>query len=278
MVIPSKRDPRGSFLLYIYIDKRDRQVRIHKPKRRIGMDKKNLKIDIVPGTELKIYQDRERFSYGTDAIFISSFAKPKGLVVDLGTGTGIIPLRIVNNPRVHKVYGVEIQEDVANIARASIGLNRLEEKIEIVNMDLKNLGQIFKKSSIDTIISNPPYMKSGGAIVNENENFALSRHEIACNFEDIIRISDYLLKPLGRIYIVHRPDRLTDILYTMRKYKIEPKYIRFVQAKINKKPNLLLIEGVKDGRPDLKFHDPLIVYNEDGSYTDEIYKIYGMDR
>lgn len=241
------------------------------------MDKRDIRMDIVPGTEYKILQNTKKFSYGIDAILLSSFAKPKGKVLDLGTGTGIIPIRMVDSPQVQKIYGVEIQKEVADLALESVKLNGLEEKIEILNMDLKKLKDIFPKSTLDLITSNPPYMKSGGALVNPDENFALSRHEIACNIEDIISISAYLLKPLGKIYLVHRPDRLVDIIYTMRLYNIEPKYIRFVQAKINKKPNLLLIEGVKGAKADLKFYDPLIVYKEDGSYVDEIYKIYGMD-
>lgn len=239
------------------------------------MTERDIRIDIVPGTDYQILQNRTKFSYGIDAIILSDFARPKGMVMDLGTGTGIIPIRIANNPMVKKIYGIEIQREVAELASKSVALNQLEEKIEILNMDLKNLKDIFSKSSFDTMISNPPYMKSGGAIINPEENFALSRHEITCNFEDIISISNYLLKPLGKIYLVHRPDRLVDIIYTMRQYKIEPKYIRFVQPKKDKKPNLILLEGVKGGKVDLKFYDPLIVYNEDGSYLDEIYKIYG---
>lgn len=236
--------------------------------------KDNKRIDIVPGTNYKIIQDKDSFSYGTDAIFLSSFAKPKGSVIDLGTGTGIIPLRLVDNNQVDIIYGVEIQDEVAELATQSIELNGLNEKIKILHMDLKKLPDMFEKGSIDVITSNPPYMKAGGALVNHDENFAISRHEISCNLDDIIRISSYLLKPLGKIYLVHRPDRLVDIIYTMRHYNIEPKYIRFVQPKVNKKPNLLLIECVKGGKPDLKFHNPLIVYNEDGSYTEEIHKIY----
>lgn len=238
----------------------------------------NERIDIVPGTDYKIIQNKEGFSYGTDAIFLSHFAKPKGLVMDLGTGTGIIPLRLIEKDNIKMIYGVEIQADVAKLAIKSIELNKLEEKIKILNMDLKDLWQKFPKGTFDTVTSNPPYMKKGGALVNPDENFAISRHEIACDIEDIIKTTDYLLKPLGKLYLVHRPDRLVDIIYTMRKYGIEPKYIKFVQPKINKKPNLILIEGVKGGKPDLKFYDPLIVYNEDGSYTDEIYNIYGMKR
>lgn len=232
------------------------------------------RVDIVPGTDFKIIQDKTCFSYGTDAIFLSDFAKPKGIVVDLGTGSGIIPLRIADNPKVKKVYGIEIQEDVYNRAKKSIGLNNLEEKIEILNMDLKELGDKFLRCEIDTVISNPPYLKKGGAVVNEKENFAISRHEIACELEDIIKISEYLLKPLGRLFLVHRPDRLTDILHSLREYKLEPKWIRFVYPKLGRAPNLVMIEAVKDGNKELRFHQPLIVYNEDGTYTQEIYKIY----
>lgn len=233
------------------------------------------RIDIVPGTKYKIIQDRERFSYGTDAIFLSDFAKPKGMVLDIGTGTGIIPLRLLDKGNITTIYGVEIQKEVSELARKSMELNGLEEKIKILHMDLKDLTKEFKKGTFDCITSNPPYIRKGGASVNIDTNFAISRHEIMCSLDDIINITHYLLKPLGKFYMVHRPDRLVDILYTMRKYKIEPKYIRLVQPKIEKKPNLLLIEGTKNGKAELKFYDPLIVYNEDGSYTDEIYKIYG---
>ena len=238
----------------------------------------NLRVDIVPGTDFKIIQDKKKFSYGIDAILLSSFTRPKGLVMDLGTGTGIIPIRLAARDGIEKIYGVEIQEEVYRLAQRNVELNNLQDRVQIINMDLNELNNVFGKSSFDVIVSNPPYMKSGGAIINPDENFAISRHEIACKFEDIARISNYLLKPLGKFYLVHRPDRLVDILYTMRTYNIEPKYIRFIQPKANKKPNLILIEGLKNGKPDLKFHQPLIVYNEDGSYTEEIYKIYGMDK
>lgn len=238
----------------------------------------NERIDIVPGSSLKIIQNKDRFSYGTDAIFLSHFAKAKGSTIDLGTGTGIIPFRLYAKDDVDIIYGVEIQGEVAAMAKQSVELNNLEGKIKILNMDLKKLPEKFGKNTIDVITTNPPYMKVGGALVNAEENFAVSRHEIACTLLDIISVSEYLLKPLGKFYMVHRPDRLVDIIYTLRKYNLEPKYIRFVQSKINKKPNLILIEATKSGKPDLKFYDPIIVYNEDGSYTDEIYEIYGRDK
>ncbi len=232
------------------------------------------RIDIVPGTDFKIIQDDKTFSYGTDAIFLSSFARPKGIVVDLGTGSAIIPLRIANRIGVKKIYGIEIQADVYSRAKRSVKLNGLEDKIEILNMDLRELDKKFSKSEVDTVISNPPYLKTGSAIVNENENFAISRHEITCNLEDIIRISHYILRPLGKLFLVHRPDRLTDIFYLLRLYKLEPKWIRFVYPKLGKAPNLVLIEAVKDGNRELRFFEPLVVYNEDNTYTKEIYEIY----
>ncbi|MBU5437055.1 tRNA1(Val) (adenine(37)-N6)-methyltransferase [Tissierella sp. MSJ-40] len=236
------------------------------------------RIDIVPGSNLKIIQNKDRFSYGTDAIFLSNFAKVKGQVIDLGTGTGIIPLRLYSKYKVEKIYGIEIQKEVANMAIRSLELNKLSEKIRILNMDLKGLPNEFRKSTFDVVTSNPPYMKAGSALVNSGENFAISRHEITCTLEDIMKVSEYLLKPGGKLYLVHRPDRLVDIVWTARKYNLEPKYMQFVQPKAYKKPNLLLIECSKGGKPDLKFKDPLIVYNEDGSYTEEILRIYGMDK
>lgn len=237
------------------------------------------RIDIVPGTKFKgtkfkIIQDKNSFSYGTDAIFISDFAKAKGLVIDLGTGSGIIPLRLIEKKKVKKIYGIEIQKEVFDRAKRSIKLNGLEERIEILNMDLKKIDEKFPKAHFDTVVSNPPYLKAGGAVINKRENFAISRHEISCNLEDIIKTSGYLLKPQGKLFLVHRPDRLTDIFMNLRKYGIEPKRIRFVYPKPERPPNLVLIEGVKGGRADLKFLKPLIVYNKDSTYTEEIYKIY----
>ena len=232
------------------------------------------RIDLVPGTCYKIIQDRESFSYGTDAIFLSDFAKPKGEVIDLGTGTGIIPLRIVDNPKVEKIYGIEIQEEVYTRAKRSVEENNLEGKISILNLDLRNLKDHFQKAQFQTVLSNPPYLKRG-SIVNKDENFAISRHEIKCDLLDVIEAANYLLMPQGKFFLVHRPDRLVDILYNLRKYNMEAKRIRFVYPKQGKATNLILVEAVKGGKADLKFMDPLIVYKRDGSYTDEILKIYG---
>lgn len=236
------------------------------------------RIDDIPGTEYKIIQDKGLFSYGIDAILLSHFSKPKGIVVDLGTGTGLIPLRIVNNTKVSMVYGVEIQDQVAKMAKETMEMNFLQDKVKILNMDLKDLREIFSKATVDTIITNPPYMKPGGAIVSEKDNFAISRHEIAVTLEDIASISSYLLKPLGKLYMVHRPNRLVDVLCTLRNHGLEPKYIQWVYPKPGKPSNLFLLEAVKGGKSDFKFKEPILVYNKDGSYTEKIYKIYGISR
>jgi len=236
------------------------------------------RIDKVPGTDYDIIQNKGLFSYGVDAILLSSFAKAKGITMDLGTGTGIIPLRLIDKKGVLKIYGVEIQEEVASLAKRSVILNSLQDKIEILNMDLRNLKDVFPKACVDVVICNPPYMKSGGAIVNEKENFALSRHELKGSIEDILKVSSYLLKPMGKLFMVHRPNRLVDVLYSMRESKIEPKFIRFIHPKKDKGTNLFLVEGHKDAKRDFKILDPLYIYKEDGSYTDEIYEIYGRLR
>lgn len=236
-------------------------------------------VDIIPGSYLKIIQNRERFSYGTDAILLSSFVniKKNSKIIDLGTGTGIIPLFLYSRHKTSKIYGIEIQDEVANMAKRSISLNDLDEDIEILHMDLKQLPDKFEPGEFQVVTSNPPYIQGGGGIVNIKDNFALSRHEIACNLEDIIKIASYLLNGGGKFYLVHRPSRLVDIFCLLREYRLEPKTIRLVYPKKGKAPNMVLIMSTKGGRTELKFENPLYVYGEDGNYTDEVYKLYGMD-
>lgn len=237
------------------------------------------RVDIIPGSSFKIIQNRGRFSYGTDAILLSSFAniRKNSKVIDLGTGTGIIPLFLCSRHEINKVYGIEIQEEVADIAKRSVCLNGLEDVIEILHMDLKNLQNIFGSGEFQVVTSNPPYMPGGGGIVNMEDNFALSRHEIACSLEDVVRVASYLLGEGGKFFLVHRPSRLVDIFWLLRKYRLEPKSIRLVHPKIGKAPNMVLLMSTKGGKQELKFQEPLYVYGEDGNYTDEIYKLYGMD-
>lgn len=235
------------------------------------------KIDIVPGSSLKIIQNRNMFSYGIDAILLSSIVKvsEKHNVMDLGTGSGIIPLFLCSRQNFKKIYGVEIQNDVADMARRSVQLNGLDERIEILNMDLKDIPKKFSSGEFNVVTSNPPYMS--GCLLSNTENRAISRHEIACSLEDVVKIASFLLKDKGKFYLVHRPSRLVDIFWYLRKYDLEPKTIQFVHPKANKPPNIVLITSMKDGKPELKFKEPIYVYGEDGKYTEEIYRIYGMD-
>lgn len=232
--------------------------------------------DIIPGTNLEIYQDRKKFSYGIDSILLSSIVKGKGKIIDLGTGNGIIPLRIAYLNDFKKIYGIEIQKEVSQLAKYNVKHNKLEDKIEILNDDINNLLNRFKPADIDVIVSNPPYMKKGSATINESSNMAIARHEIFCTFSDIAYISSKLLKPLGHLYLIHRPNRLVDIFYEMRKNNIEPKEIRMVQPNINKKATMVLIKGIKSANQDLNIEKPLIVYDENGNYTEEIISLYKM--
>jgi len=234
------------------------------------------RIDDLQLDGLKIIQNEDGFCFGIDAVLLSNFVKIKKnkIAVDLGTGTGIIPLLISAKTDVKKIYAFEIQSEVCDMAIRSVRLNNLENKIKIINDDLKNVENYIDKHSVDVVISNPPYFVKGTSFVNPNDYKAISRHEIMCTFEDIVKSSDYLLKPNGNFYLVHRPHRLSDIIYELKKYKLEPKEIRFVMPKSNKKPNIMLIKATKYGKSELKFLDPLIVYNDDDTYTDEIYEIY----
>lgn len=248
------------------------------------MDKVKLKdserIDDLQCGGLKIIQDTEGFCFGMDAVLLANYAdiKKNSVVVDLGTGTGIIPLLIYGKNKVSKIYGIEIQEEVATMAKKTMVMNGLEESIEILNMDLKETTEKLGVNKIDAVTSNPPYMEFGGGLINPKDKKAISRHEIMCTLKDVIITASKLLKHNGRFYMVHRPHRIADIMCLLREYKLEPKTIRFVHPKVDQKPNMVLIKCVKAARPELKFEKPLYVYDDGGNYTDEIYEIYGMER
>ena len=239
--------------------------------------KENERIDDLEFKGYKIIQNSEGFCFGIDSVLLSDFAKDirhNSKVMDLGTGTGILCILLAGKTKLKEIYGIEIQEEVADMARRSVELNSLQNKVKIINESILNLEKIFEKGSIDAIVTNPPYKKLNTGLQNDNEKKVISRHEITANLEDFIRISKDMLKDKGEFYMVHRPERLVDIIYLMRKYKIEPKQIRFVAPKIGKEPNLVLIKGVKNAKEFLKFDNILYVYNEDGSYTEELLKIY----
>ena len=239
--------------------------------------KENERIDDLEFKGLKIIQNKDGFCFGIDSVLLSDFAKNirhNSKVMDLGTGTGIINILLSGKTKASKFIGVEIQEEVAEMAKRSVELNNLEDKITILNENILNLKNIYDAKSFDAVVTNPPYKKINTGLINENNKQLISRHEITANLKDFIHISSYLLKDFGEFYMVHRPDRLVDIFQNMREERIEPKLIKFVYPKANKKTNLVLIKGIKNGKPFLEYDNNLVVYNEDGSYSDEILKIY----
>lgn len=237
----------------------------------------NERIDDLEFKNLKIIQNRLGFCFGIDSVLLSDFAKgikKNSIVVDIGTGTGIISILLSAKTDIKKIYGIEIQEDVANMAKRSVALNELEDKIEVINTNIKDIFNFLEPNKIDAIVTNPPYMKLNTGAQNEEKKKLISRHEVECTLEDIIKISYKLLKSNGEFYMVHRAERIVDILYYLRQYKLEPKVLRFIQPKENKEPNLVLIKAVKNAGYQLTLEKPLIIYNNDGSYTDEILEIY----
>lgn len=245
----------------------------------------NERIDDLEIKGMKIIQNKNGFCFGIDSVLLSDFAKEiknGAKCVDLGTGTGILGILLCAKTNLSQIIGIEIQEEVAEMANRSIILNNLENKFKIININLKEIKNnkinYLEKNSFDYIITNPPYKKLNTGKINENEKKLISRHEITASLDDFIEVANYLLKDKGTIFMVHRPERLADIIEKMRKEKIEPKEIKFVYPKINEEPNLILIKGVKNAKPFLKINKPLYIYNEDGSYTDEILKIYNKKR
>lgn len=228
----------------------------------------------------RIIQNPARFCFGMDAVLLSGFAKAKRgeMVLDLGTGTGIIPILMAAKTEGDRFTALEIQEDSADMARRSVILNQLEEKVQIVTGDIKDASKIFGASSFHVITTNPPYMIGTHGENSPLEAKAIARHEVLCTLDDILRESARLLMPKGRFYMVHRPFRLAEILSKMVEYRIEPKRMRLVYPYIDKEPNMVLIEGLRGGKSRMTVEPPLIVYKESGIYTDEIYKLYSMEK
>ena len=239
--------------------------------------KENERIDDLEFNNLKIIQNKKGFCFGIDSILLSDFAKNikyGAKVVDLGTGTAILPILLSAKTKASKIIGIEIQQEVAEMAIRSIQMNNLQDKIEIINEDIKYLKEKSQPNSFDVVITNPPYKKSGTGEKNEAQTKLISRHEITANLENFISISSYLLKDNGSFYMVHRPERIVDISIELRKYHLEPKEIKMVYPYMNKAPNLILIKAVKNAKPFLKLLEPLYIYEDDGNYTNEVLKIY----
>lgn len=224
-----------------------------------------------------IIQKEKAFRFGVDAVLLSDFAaiKKKDIVIELGTGTGIVPILLYAKKKPLSITAVEILEEMAEMASRSVLYNKLEDHIKVFTMDLNKAPDFFGKGSFNAVVTNPPYLKLGSGIINPEEDQAAARFEVNCTLAEVVASAQKLLMPGGRFYMVHRTDRLADIIYTMREMEVEPKRIRFVHSSYNKKPHLLLIEGIKGGKPELKFMAPLYIYDAEGNYTEEINTIYG---
>lgn len=236
-------------------------------------------IDDLQLKNLYLIQKKNAFRFGVDAVLLSDFAnvKTKHRVIDICTGTGIVPFLIYGKYSPKSIVGLEIQEEMVEMAKRSAKYNNLEEIITFNQGDLKNKKLLDSLGKFDVLTVNPPYKLNNAGILNPNDKLAIARHEIMCTLEDVIIASRRLLKDNGRIYIVHRPERLIDIFELMRKHKIEPKRVKMVQPNAKKAPNIVLVEGQRDGGAFLKWEAPLCVYNEDGTYTKELNEIYGRE-
>ena len=242
-------------------------------------------IDLKPGERLdelqrnnyRIIQDPDRFCFGMDAVLLSGFAAAPqgGRVLDLGTGTGILPILMAAKTEAAEIVGLEIQPESADMASRSVILNDLQERVHIIQGDIKEAEHIFDAASFDVVTSNPPYMIGGHGLKNPEAPKAIARHEVMCSLEDVVKAAARCLKPGGKFYMVHRPFRLAEIMVMMHNYKLEPKRMKLVYPYVDKEPSMVLIEGSRGGRSRLTVEKPLIIYESQGKYTQEIYDIYG---
>lgn len=235
------------------------------------------RIDELQRNGYRIIQNPKRFCFGMDAVLLSGFARAKKQerCLDLGCGNGIIPILMEAKTEGKHFTGLEIQPESADMAKRSVALNGLQDRIDIVEGDIKEASKIFGASSFHVVTTNPPYMTAQHGLTNLYEAKTIARHEVLCNLEDIIRESARLLMPGGRFYMVHRPFRLAEIISLMVQYRMEPKRMRLVYPYVDREPNMVLIEGLRGGKSRMTVEKPLIVYKEPGKYTDEIYDVYG---
>lgn len=235
------------------------------------------RVDELHRNGYQIIQKEHGFCFGMDAVLLSGFTvvKPGERMLDLGTGTGIIPILLEAKTDGSHFTGLEIQEEMADMARRSVLLNKQSEKVAIHTGDIREAGRIFGGASFDVVTSNPPYMNDSHGLKNPDLPKAIARHEVLCTLEDVVREGTKVLRPGGRFYMVHRPHRLVEIIRTMTEYKLEPKRMKLVHPFVDKEANMVLIEAIRGGRSMIKVEKPLIVYEKPGVYTREIYDIYG---
>lgn len=237
----------------------------------------NERVDDLQRNGYGIIQNPGRFCFGMDAVLLSGFARVREgeTVIDLGTGTGIIPILLEARTAGAHFTGLEIQPESADMARRSVEYNEIGDRVSIVTGDIREASRIFGGASVDVVTTNPPYMIGQHGLVNDADAKTIARHEVLCTLDDVLRESARLLKPQGRFYMVHRPFRLAEIFCKMVEHHIEPKRMQLVYPYVDKEPNMVLIEGMRGGKSRITVEKPLIVYREPGQYTDEIYDIYG---
>lgn len=239
--------------------------------------KDNERLDDLQRNGYRIIQSPDRFCFGMDAVLLTGFAHAgkEDKLLDLGTGTGIIPLLMEAKYGCSHLTGLEIQAESADMAARSVALNGLSDKIDIITGDIKEADLFFPSASFDCITCNPPYMIGNHGLTNPDGPKAIARHEILCTFEDVAGQTARLLKPGGHFFLVHRPFRLTEIMTTLVKYKLEPKRMQLVHPYVDREPNMVLIEAVRGGKPRMKVERPLIVFRSPGEYMPEIRDTYG---
>ncbi|SFH78858.1 tRNA1Val (adenine37-N6)-methyltransferase [Tindallia magadiensis] len=222
-----------------------------------------------------LIQDPKSFCFGMDAVLISHFAEIRtgDQVMDLCTGNGVIPILLAGKKRKGQFTAVEIQEEASERAQRNVQMNGLEDRIKVVKEDVKNIASLFSPSSFDVVVSNPPYLAADG-LKNPRQDKAIARHEVMMTLRDLMVQTAYLLKPGGRFYLVHRPDRLVDMMTLSRQNRLEAKWMQMVHPRQDKKPNLVLVQFVKNARPELKLKKPLFVYDKEGNYTPELLECY----
>ena len=235
------------------------------------------RLDDLQRNGYQIIQKKDGFCFGMDAVLLSGFAavKPGEKAIDLGTGTGIIPILLSARTKASHLTGLEIQPDSADMAKRSVALNRLEERVSIIEGDIREADKLFAAASFDVVTSNPPYMIGQHGLKNPDAPKAIARHEVLCTFEDIAAQAARALVSGGSFFLVHRPFRLAELMVTLSAHKLEPKRMRLIYPYADREPNMVLLQAVRGGRPRLQVDKPLIIYKEPGVYTDEIYEIYG---
>lgn len=237
------------------------------------------RIDDLGRNGYRILQNPKEFCFGMDAVLLAEFARisPAEQVLDLGTGTGILPILMEARAGGGRFTGLEIQPSMADMASRSVQMNGLEERIRIVCGDIREASSLFGKASFDVVVSNPPYIKASDGLHNPSSGKAIARHELLCTLEDVIREACLCVRPGGRFCMVHRPNRLPEIFSVLQKYRLEPKRLRMVHAHAEDPANLVLLEAVRGGNAWMKAEPPLITYREDGTYTEEVYRLYYGD-